>query len=441
MSENTDQGRTLRPEIAAKVDEVLNGNVLSYLTNTVQRTVMGQGNKAGVQLIILTGCQRGLKNGHGIYPLFNGDPEGGKTWLVRQTLWAFPPEIVEDSGMSPQAIYYDNLDGIPRIYYVDDFNALNEDLKSSLKQVLTNFRRPTKRKVPNTKTHTTDTMIVPARTVLIFTSVDSIGDVQMMSRLYQCPPEEGNGIKDKIWEYTLASGAGEIPDLDAVVDDDVEVCREVLRQLIDPAHPLEVIIPFIREIEWKDPKKARNFNVFFDLIRLSALLEQRHRKHDLENGVIEANYEDFYRACSIFEPRRLMTATKLSKGPQRVYDYLRDHPNVGYKGYTQTELVEKLKVDQGNLSKWLTTLTEMTLVVKDRDLRDRTREKTIEDTNGNKRKIEDATPVQLDVWRYVGDPITTSVFDAPIQLSENEREKKEYQEWRQDWLERTSAEG
>lgn len=426
-------GHTVPPEISGKVDEVLDGDVLKYLTETVQRTVIGDKNRAGVQLIILVGCQRGLRNGHGIYPLLNGDPEGGKTWLVRQSLWIFPPEAVEDSGMSPQAIYYDNgnLDGVPRIYYIDDFNGLNEDLKATLKQILTNFRRDTRRKIPNTRMGTTTTMVVPARTILIFTAVDSIGDQQMMSRLYQMPPDDSDDIKEKIYEYTMASGSGEIPDLDAVVDERVEVCREVLRALINPCNPVEVVIPYIREIEWRDSKKSRNYNVLFDLIRLSALVEQRHRQQ--KNGVIYASYDDFYRAVGIFEPRRRMMTTKLSKGPQRIFDYLRDHPNPNpeYKGYTQAELVEELKNDQGNTSKWLATLQEMTLVVKDRDIRERAREKTVVDEDGHKHTYTDTAPIQVDVYRYVGDPYISTVFDTPIQLSETEKSKPEYTAWKE----------
>lgn len=402
-------GHTVPPEIAARVDEVINKpGVLDYLAETAERTVVG--NRLAIRLIILVCAQRGLANGYGVYLDVNGGSGSGKSYTVRQTLWILPKEIIVDSSMTPQAIFHENATE-PMIYYIDDFNTLDDNLKSTLKSVLTNFRRITIRKVAEkqTNSHITVTKSVPARTVVIFSSVDSIGDQQLMNRLIPLPVEADELMKKMQHDYQNDVASGLKQDLDTNEDKRILVCREIFRVLT--SKPVEVIIPFAHEIEWPavEFQNARNYNVFLDLIKLCALLEQRNRETD-EQGRLKANYDDFYTAARIYAPRRQMQAQKLSEGPLKVLNYLMTHRN---DNFMQSELVEQLKVNQGNLSRWLKILSEMSLVVEDTDTR-----------------LRNERSVNVKVYQYRGDPIVATVFDSPLQLSEREQGKPEYMEWK-----------
>jgi hypothetical protein len=410
MSLDPNMGHAPDGVIAVKADEVLNsGDVLGYIVETFQRTVVGEHNVYGIQIIVLAASQRALTNGKGIYIFVNGSMEGGKSWLIRQVLWAFPTEYVVDASMSPQAMFYENQDEA-KIYYIDDFNGLNEDMKSALKAVLMNFRRDTVRKVANNHAHKCETYKVPARTAVMFSAVDSIPDQQLMSRLFQIPPAGGDSSKEKIYGYDVATNDGTREDLDAVEDERVKICREVLRVLL--SKQVTVLIPFAKEIQWQDAKNSRNYNVLFDLIKLSAILEQRNRQID-SNGRLLATYEDFYRARGMFEPRRQMMTTKLSEGPQKVLNWLAARTG---QNFTQAEIVEETGINQGNLSRWLNTIKEMSLVVEDGDVRQR----------GDR-------SVPVKVYKYVGEAPKSTIFDVPIELSEQERSKPEYKKWREDY--------
>jgi len=415
------EGHIVPMDISTKVDEVINKpGVLEYLANTVERTVVG--NRLAIRLIILVCVQRGLKNGYGVYVDVNGSSGDGKSYTVRQTLWILPPEIVVDSSMSPKAIYHDNATE-PRIYYIDDFNTLDEDTKSTLKAVLTNFRRSSDRKVAEKigNTNITVTKSVPARTVIIFSSVDTIPDRQFMNRLIPLPVEADDGAKKMQHTYQNDVASGLKPDLDTMEDDQVVICREIFRALT--SKPIEVIIPFAHEIEWPEVefKNARNYNVFLDLVKLCALLEQRNRDTD-DQGRLKVTYDDFYTAAKVYAPRRQMQATKLSEGPQKVLDHLRANTE---KTFTQAELVEELKINQGNLSRWLKFLLEMSLVVEDKGVR---QIDTGEKDSFGCPLFKTTYP---NIYQYKGESAKSTVFDSPIQLSEKERSKPEYIAWKE----------
>jgi hypothetical protein len=408
FSGTTGTGHTVPLDISTKIDEIINKpGVLDYLAETVERTVVG--NRLAIRLIILVCAQRGLANGYGVYLDVNGGSGDGKSYTVRQTLWILPPEIVADSSMSPKAIYHDNTTE-PMVYYVDDINTLDEDLKSTLKSVLTNFRRPTVRKVTEKRGNVNVTVpkTVPARTVIIFSSVDSIGDRQLMNRLIPLPVEADSSMKKLQHDYQNDVASGLKQDLDTMEDERILICREIFRALT--SQQVEIIVPFAHGIDWPEIEfqNSRNYNVFLDLIKLCALLEQRNREPD-QQGRLKATYDDFYTAARIYAPRREMQVTKLSNGPQEVLNYLIVHRG---HNFTQAELVERMKVNQGNLSRWLKILLDMSLVVEDADTR-----------QGKDRSVN------VKVYEYRGDPIVSTVFDSPLQLSESERTKPEYREW------------
>jgi hypothetical protein len=219
-----------------------------------------------------------------------------------------------------------------------------------------------------------------------------------------------------------------VPDLECIEDERVIVCREAFKALT--SKPLEVVITFAHEIEWPehDYKNTRNYNVFLDLIKLCAIYEQRNREVD-ENNRIIANYDDFYLAASIYAPRREMNDTKLSEGPQKVFDLLIRHKD---QSYTQAEIVEALKIPQASLSRYLKTLQEMSLIIEDKGVRE-IGCKTVEiDGMGRPKEIDDTRFTYPNVYQYKGNGIESNIYDTPLTLSLKEKAKPEYQKWLED---------
>ena len=412
--------RTFESKLAEKIDNVIRKpHVLDYFTGTTARTVVG--NRLAIRLILLVCAQRGLKNGSGVYLEINGGSGDGKSYTVRQTLWLLPEELVEDSSMTARAIFNENVTE-PKIYYIDDFNSQNDDIKATLKSILTNFRRNTKHKVSEKigGGYITVTKYVPARTIIIFSAVDSIGDVQIMNRLIPLPVEADDSIKRLQHDYQNDVASGRLSDLDGVADERVTICREVFRILTD--RPVEVLVPYASEIIWpeKEFKNTRNYNVFLDLIKLCTVFEQYNRQLD-EQGRLLATYDDFVTAVEIYSPRREMQTTKLSEGPNRLLKFLM----INYKeDYTAAELVERLKVSQATIYRWLEILKEMSSVVEDKGARQVDTGDV--DSFTGKHVFKVTTP---NVYRYAGDMLKTNLFDSPIQLSDRERKKPEYKAW------------
>jgi hypothetical protein len=242
-----------------------------------------------------------------------------------------------------------------------------------------------------------------------------------MSRLIPLPVEHDEHAKRLQHDYQNDVASGIREDLDAIEDEQTLICREIFRILTDK--PLDVIIPFAHEIDWPEIefKNTRNYNVFLDLIKLCAIFEQRNRTIDDKKRLV-ATYDDFYKAASIYAPRRSMNSTKLSEGPQKVLDYLMCNYD---QDYTQKELVEKLKCNQGNLSRWLETLKEMSLVTEDKGVRQKD---TGEKDSYGAPLIRSTFP---NVYQYKGEPIVGKITDTPLQLSEKERSKPEYIAWKE----------
>lgn len=422
----TEDVEEVAPEIKEKANKIVaSGKVLDYIEDKIARTVIG--NRGGIRMLVMTCSQRALENGNGVYNHLNGRMGGGKSHLVRTVLFYFPPEVVRDSGMSGKTLFYDNAEQ-SMIYYIDDFNGLDETTKSTLKNVLTNFRKDTEYRPVNKKNgeNIVVSLKVKARTTVIFSSVDSIGDQQLMDRLVPLPTDTDPNTKKKVYEYYTKVDSGQMKDLDSVVDEEVQVCREVLRQLTCDGNLYRVVIPYLKEVEWPQDElsNTRNYGVFRDLIKLSALLARAKRPRDEEDNIV-ANYEDFYTALDVYAPsneRRTMMKTKMSEGPQRVHDFLASHND---ENYTQAELVDRLKVSQASLSRWLETLKEMSAVA--------------ELMSGREYKnsyTETSRTLPVKVYQYKGDAPTGKLTDHPIQLSEKCRSSPEYKTWEQEYLAR-----
>jgi hypothetical protein len=283
------------PKIREKAIEILeNDNPMQYIVESCGRMVLGA-DKAFKKLICCVSVQNILQS-TGLHPKLNGESGGGKTWALLTFAHHLPPETVLKGSMSAKSGYYHN-DGNRILRILDDYQAGNEDLDTTIKQTSSEFHQPyTHRTVANNKGLK---LQIGSEQTWAITSVDSSQDIQVLNRQIPINVNDSEELTKDVNRQTIeryGEGEPQFP-----VDDNVLVSREIFRKLREEGY-INVRVPFYDRIEWFDTSNRRNPSIFMDLLIGITAMNRFQREKDAD-GYYLATEDDFHAAKELFVER------------------------------------------------------------------------------------------------------------------------------------------
>mgnify|MGYP000931817797 FL=1 len=286
---------TPSPEIRKKAIEILeNDDPIHYIATSCGRMVLGA-DKAFKKLICCVSVQNILQS-TGLHPKLNGESGGGKTWAILTFAHHLPAEAVLKGSMSAKSGYYHN-DGNGILRILDDYQAGNEDLDTTIKQTSSEFHQPyTHRTVANNKGLK---LQIGSEQTWAITSVDSSQDIQVLNRQIPINVNDSEELTKDVNRQTIeryGEGEPQFP-----VDDNVLVSREIFRKLREEGY-INVRVPFYDRIEWFDTSNRRNPSIFMDLLIGITAMNRFQREKDADDYYL-ATEDDFHAAKELFVER------------------------------------------------------------------------------------------------------------------------------------------
>jgi hypothetical protein len=286
---------TPSPEIRKKAIEILeNDDPIHYIATSCGRMVLGA-DKAFKKLICCVSVQNILQS-TGLHPKLNGESGGGKTWAILTFAHHLPAEAVLKGSMSAKSGYYHN-DGNGILRILDDYQAGNEDLDTTIKQTSSEFHQPyTHRTVANNKALK---LQIGSEQTWAITSVDSSQDIQVLNRQIPINVNDSEELTKDVNRQTIeryGEGEPQFP-----VDDNVLVSREIFRKLREEGY-INVRVPFYDRIEWFDTSNRRNPSIFMDLLIGITAMNRFQREKDADDYYL-ATEDDFHAAKELFVER------------------------------------------------------------------------------------------------------------------------------------------
>jgi len=288
-----------RPETPQKIQEMAaeileSGDPMQYIAASCGRRVLGA-DKAFKKLICCISVQN-IHQSAGLHPKLNGESGGGKTWAILTFAHHLPAEAVLKGSMSAKAGYYHS-DGNRILRILDDYQAGNEDLDTTIKQTSSEFHVPyTHRTVANNKALTLN---IGSEQTWAITSVDSSQDIQVLNRQIPINVDDSEELTKDVNRQTIeryGEGEPQFP-----VDDNVLVSREIFRKLREEGY-INVRVPFYDRIEWFDTSNRRNPSIFMDLL-IGITATNRFQREKDEDGYYLATEDDFHAAKELFIER------------------------------------------------------------------------------------------------------------------------------------------
>ena len=325
--------------VKAKAWKILRtGDPIQYLTDSCGRVVLGA-DMAFKKLACCISAQN-VNQTAGMHPKLSGESSGGKTITVYCFAHHLPREMVIKGSMSSKAgFYHDDGDRVLRV--LDDYQAGNEDLDTTIKQTSSEFHQPyTHRTVAN---HMPMTLTIGKEQMWCITSVDSSQDIQVLNRQLPINVDDSIALTKLVNNKTVeryTNGESQQP-----LDKPVLVSRAIFQILRDQGY-INVRIPFGDRIEWLDTSNRRNPSIFMDLLISITALNRFQREQDAE-GYYLATETDFQAAKALFTDK---DAEELVK---RLTARERDLINLliaNSDGLTRDEIAEKMKIAPDRVS-------------------------------------------------------------------------------------------
>jgi transcriptional regulator with XRE-family HTH domain len=327
------------PEIREKAIEILeNDDPVQYIADSCGRMVLGA-EKAFKKLICCVSVQN-IHQSAGLHPKLNGESGGGKTWALLTFAHHLPAEAVLKGSMSAKAGYYHN-DGNRILRILDDYQAGNEDLDTTIKQTSSEFHEPyTHRTVANNKALK---LQIGSEQTWAITSVDSSQDIQVLNRQIPINVDDSEELTKIVNRRTIeryGEGEPQFP-----VDDIVLICREISRVLREENY-INIRVPFYDRIEWFDTSNRRNTSIFMDILIGITAMNRFQREKDAE-GYILATENDFYAAKELFVERDAEELVhRLTKRERQFAELLAKHKD----GMTREEVAKALGLSPTRIS-------------------------------------------------------------------------------------------
>jgi len=320
-------------EIKARALEGLkNGDPGQYVADSCGRMVLGA--EAAFKKLVSCVSVQNIHQSAGLHPKLTGNSSGGKTWTVYSFAHHLPKEAVIKGSMSAKAgFYHDNGNRVFRI--LDDYQAGNEDLDTTIKQTTSEFHSP--------YTHRTVIKQVAAKLEIGseqtwgITSVNNDQDIQVINRGIPINVDDSVELTQKVNKRTVQRyGLGEEAN---PVDETVLVCRAMFQILRDEGY-INVRVPFWERIEWLDTSNRRNPSIFMDLVIAHTAMFRHQREKDAD-GYYLATEEDFTAAKALFTDRDGEELVKrLGRREREVLDMMIARP----EGITRGDIVDALGI-------------------------------------------------------------------------------------------------
>ncbi|VVB90733.1 Uncharacterised protein [uncultured archaeon] len=314
--------------IKDKADEVMTtGDPVRFILDTIQTMHTGDEGTAKA-LLVSVGCQS-VGNSEGLQPKLSGDSGMGKSHVCKAMVHVTPKEYLLTGAVSDKALFYMKI--CPgTVYYCDDVTP-SENLQSVIKQSTTHYRTGTKYHTVHDKKLVD--MFIPPRLAWWITSVDDDVSMQVLNRQFNLEVDESTDQDLKVVQFhsdLAVKGEVEFPE-----SDDVEVCREILRQVKQKLYSVK--IPFANDIQWKDPSNRRNYSMFLDMIKSFAVLRFRQRQE--VDGYLIATIDDYEDARELYCSRASNMRLKLNKMEMDVCRTI--HELTQLQGWCDSKAIER----------------------------------------------------------------------------------------------------
>ena len=320
-------------EIKARALEVLRtGNPVQYVADSCGRVALGA--EAAIKKLESCISVQNIRQSSGLHPKLTGTSSGGKTWTLYVFANHLPKEAVIKGSMSAKSGFY-HKDGNRVLRLLDDYQAGNEDLDTTIKQTTSEFHEPyTHRTVIK---QTAANLEIGSEQTWAITSVNNDQDIQVLNRSIPINVDDSVELTTKVNNRTVQRyGIGEAAKL---VDGMVLVCRAMFQILRDEGY-INVRVPFWERIEWVDTSNRRNPSIFMDLVIAHTAMFRYQREKDAE-GYYLATEDDFQAAKTLFTDKDGEELVKrLSKREREVLELMIARP----EGITRGDVSESLNI-------------------------------------------------------------------------------------------------
>jgi hypothetical protein len=239
------------------------------------------GDTESLWAVIFSACLQSSLSSRGLHPAVTGDAGRGKTSSIKSSLHLCYPPAVRSHSMTPKAIFY--MDDIcdKTIFFIDDI-IMDDNLTSALKRCMSNFQDGTTHIAVNNGENVMHK--IPPRSVVINTSVFSMGDDQLRDRQLIIGTFGGDDASYLQWEQERRNkGERELP-----VTSEVELCRKMMEKI----HFQDFIVHHHKNIEFLYLTDRRLINQCYDLVEASAILQYLQRKHEVKDKIVHVWTDD-----------------------------------------------------------------------------------------------------------------------------------------------------
>jgi hypothetical protein len=291
------------------------------------------------------GCSL-CSNTEGLQPDLSGESGKGKSDACKAVLHLMPQDYVFKGSRSTLALFHEEYIPEGSVIFLDDVGTFSEKEEQLIKTISSQYQAPythTYTDMKMTGAKKAQTVSLPRGLTFWITSVSSSFDVQIGNRYLKMTVDES--IEQDIGVFDRQKESAKNGTYRLAETEGVEISRRLIRHLKE-LFPVTVVIPFVDYIEWKGIENRRNFPMFCDIIRTSAVFNQ-YRRTRLPNGSIVASLEDYDRAERLWAPFERAQTTGLTKVEQLVFDTIKKS---GLDGITQSELRTICGKDKGTIS-------------------------------------------------------------------------------------------
>jgi hypothetical protein len=283
---------------------------------TIQQFHLGDTNVIALELASVVSMS--IKTSNGIFPHLDGESGKGKTHATLAVLHVLPESTYFMTSFSSKALYYsDKLK--PKMIIFSDDTTLNEEQEELIRKCMTNWDDETHHITIDSQRKPL-TLTIPRRVTFWFTSVKNKGTLQLMNRQVAATIDDSKEQDEKVQNFIKKKEILGLPDLYET--------KNVLKLRRAFAHINEcdfaVVVPFASQIDFKDVENRRNLKIFFDLIKVFAVMNYLGRETDCYNNII-ATKQDFETARKVFKTIEKQQVAKLNKHELCVIDELRNN--------------------------------------------------------------------------------------------------------------------
>lgn len=309
------------------IDILKNKSPIDYLMGEYNKIHVGD-YQVGLMLLSSVGTQM-CSNTSGIHPNLGGESGTGKSHAAKTIYHLLPDEYKFFSGISAKALFFKGLNP-GTVIFMDDVNKLDDDLEQIIKVSITNYQDGYYHTYANPRKEgedKTEVVYIPPRCSYWITSADNTFDMQVLNRAMMVTVDNSDTQDLHVMNHQKESAI--TGKYGFAVSREVKVCREIVKQL-KSREPIEVVIPYAHEIEWRNQKNRRNLDMFFDTVRAFTAFYQDQRYRNSRGQVI-ANLDDYHLAAKLWAFMQREQVNKLTKPEYEIYSIILNHPEINYR--------------------------------------------------------------------------------------------------------------